>query len=155
MERIRFKQILVLLACMGSGSALGSGFGLGIDVVRLIDENQDQGMVNLFLQVPVADTGALVIGHAKGDNLTVLDVSYKHYLGARLNSAFFQAGVGYYDADFDEDLGFVGQVGYERRLAKHFVVTGSVKMVAGVDEAIIGYPETPVYQPSLGVMLAF
>ena len=155
MKKNRIKLISGLFAVMASGSAVGSGFGLGIDVVRLIDENQDQGMFNLFLQVPVAAPGALIIGHAKGDNLTVLDVSYKHYLGSRLDSAFFQAGVGYYDADFDDDLGFVAQVGYERRLAKHFVVTGSVKMVAGVDEAIIGYPETPVYQPVLGVMLAF
>ena len=149
------KKTLVLACGLAAGPAFGAGYGVGIDVVRLIDENQDQGMFNLFLQVPVAATGALVVGHAKGDNLTVIDVSYKHYLGSRLDRAFFQAGVGYYDADFDDDLGFVGQVGYERRLAKHFVVTGSVKMIAGIDEAIIGYPETPVYQPTLGVMLAF
>lgn len=145
--------LLCLMALPGFGQA--NGWGVGIDVVRLIDGNQDDGMFNVFAQAPVASSGAVVVGHAKGDNLTVIEGAYKHYLGRRLDSAFFQAGMGYYDIDVDDDIGFIGQAGFEKRLARHIVVTGSVKMVAGIDEAIIGYRETPVFQPTLGVMLAF
>ena len=156
MERV-MKLHKTLLFCLIALPGLGhaNGWGIGIDVVRLIDGNQDDGMFNIFAQAPVAPSGAVVVGHAKGDNLTIIEGGYKHYLGSRLDSAFFQVGLGYYDIDVDDDVGFIGHAGFEKRVARHIVVTGSVKMIAGIDETIIGYPETPVFQPTLGVMLAF
>lgn len=135
--------------------ARAAEFGLGMDLVRVIDQNQDDGMENLWFQFATSGKGAVLIGYASGDSLTILDVAYKHYLGGRQDSVFFQAGAGYYDNDVIDDLGFVGAVGYERKLAKHFTVGGSVKLVAGVDEALLNTVETPVFQPTLSVALVF
>lgn len=65
------------------------------------------------------------------------------------------AGAGYYDNDVTDDLGFVGALGYERKLAKHFTIGGSVKLIAGVDEVLLNTVETPVFQPTLSVALVF
>ena len=129
-------------------------YALGIDLVRLVDRNQDDGMFNLWVQFPTRGGGAVMLGYASGDNLTVLDAGYKHYAGGRLNGVYFQGGIGYYETDQDDDLGFVGAIGYERKLAKHFAVGGSVKMIAGVDESLTGL-ESPVFQPTLSMALVF
>jgi hypothetical protein len=147
--------VLLSIIMLASLPARAAEFGLGIDLVRLIDQNQDQGMENIWFQFATAGNGAVLLGYARGDNLTVLDVAYKHYLGSRLNSVFFQAGAGYYENDVTDDLGFVGAVGYERKLAKHFTVGGSVKLIAGVDEVLLNTVETPAFQPTLSVTLVF
>ncbi|MBA3979332.1 MAG: hypothetical protein C0462_01895 [Alcanivorax sp.] len=152
MKTIKGVVAAVVLACAAPVQA--ADYGIGIDLIRVIDQNQDDGMFNVFVQAP-AGAGALYAAYASGDNLNIVELAYKHYLGGRMNGAFFQAGVGYYDGNNDDDLGFVGAFGYERKLAKHFAVSGAVRMVAGVDENLIGYRETPVYQPVLGFMLAF
>ncbi|WP_162925638.1 hypothetical protein [Isoalcanivorax indicus] len=148
------RGVLAGLLLLSGLSAQAADYGIGIDVIRVIDQNQDDGMFNVFVQAP-AGAGALYAAYASGDNLNIVELAYKHYLGGRMNGAFFQAGVGYYDGNNDDDLGFVGAFGYERKLARHFAVSGAVRMVAGVDENLIGYRETPVYQPVLGFMLAF
>mgnify|MGYP005753053913 FL=1 len=130
-------------------------FGIGMDLIRTVDKNQDDGLDNLWFQFGTSGNGAVLIGYASGDNLTVLDVAYKHYMGGRLNSVYFQAGAGYYDDDTNDDLGFVGAVGYERKLAKHFTIGGSAKLIAGVDEALLGTLDTPVFQPTLSVAFVF
>jgi hypothetical protein len=147
---------LVLAVIMLAGApARAAEFGLGMDLIRLIDQNQDEGMDNLWFQFATSGNGAVLLGYASGDTLTVLDVAYKHYLGGRLDSVFFQAGAGYYDNDVTDDLGFVGALGYERKLAKHFTIGGSVKLIAGVDEVLLNTVETPVFQPTLSVALVF
>ncbi len=151
MVRLLFPLLLVI-----APAAQGSGFALGTDVIRFVDQNQDpDGLFNLFVQTPAGHSGAVAFGYASGDRLDVIDVGYKHYLGRRFSGVWFQAGAGYYDADHDDSIGFVGKVGYERQLARHFAVTGAVRMVAGVDSDVIGYSETPVYQPMLGAMFTF
>ena len=102
--------VIVGLAVMaGSASAGASGWGVGTDIIRFIDNNQDRdGLLNVF-----------------------------------------------YEADADDDFGFVGKVGYEHRLARNFAVTGAVRMVAGVDERLVGARESPVYQPMLGMVVVF
>ena len=150
--------VLMLPVLVALAPVSQANFGFGIDVVRVVDGNQDpdgDGLFNLFLQVPAGYSGGLHLGYSSSDNLNIVDVAYKHYPGNTMDGAFFQAGAGWYDAQDDDEIGFVGMVGYERRLAKHFVVTGGVRIIAGVDEEIVGYRETPVYQPMLGVMLAF
>lgn len=156
--RTVLKAAALLLATtitLASLPARAADFGLGMDLIRLMDQNQDKGMDNLWFQFATAGNGAVLLGYANGDNLTVLDVAYKHYLGGRLNSVFFQAGAGYYDNDITDDLGFVGAVGYERKLAKHFTIGGSVKLIAGVDETLLSVAETPAFQPTLSVALVF
>ena len=152
----RLLSALAVALLMTAPLSHASGWGLGTDVIRILDRNQDpDGLFNLFMQVPAGYSGGLVLGYSSGDRLNIAEVGYKHYPGSVMNGAFFQAGAGWYDTDEDDEFGMVGKIGYEHRLARHFVVTGAVRAVVGVDEAIIGQPETPVYQPMLGFMLAF
>ncbi len=153
-----FIRSVFIIALAFTPFAQATGWGVGTDIIRFVDQNQDDdGLFNLFVQAPAGYSGALVLGYASSDDLDILDVGYKHYMSGRFNGTYFQAGVGYYDNDRvnDDDLGFVGKVGYEHRLARNFAVTGAVRMVAGVDEDVIGYRETPVYQPMLGVLVTF
>ena len=152
------RTVAILLFIVASLAALptrAADFGLGMDLIRTVDQNQDDGMENLWLQFATSGNGAVMIGYARGEELVVLDVGYNHYMGGRLNSVFFQAGAGYYDNDIEDDLGFVGAVGYERKLAKHFTIGGSAKLIAGVDETLLGTVETPVFQPTLSVAVVF
>ena len=132
-----------------------SGHGFGFDIIRLVDKNQDDGMINVHGQVGLTGDTALTLGYASGDDLTILDAGFKYYFGRYVDSVFIQLGIGYYDHDHDDDFGFVCSFGYERRLARYLAVSGSVRMVAGVDEQVIGYPETPVFQPTLSIMIVF
>lgn len=147
--------LLAVLLAVITLPARAADFGLGMDLIRTVDQNQDDGMENLWFQFAASGNGAVLLGYAKGDDLVVLDVGYKHYMGGRLNSVFFQAGAGYYDNDIEDDLGFVGAVGYEHKLAKHFTIGGSAKLIAGVDETLLGAAETPVFQPTLSVAVVF
>ncbi len=146
--------LLVLLSAFAL-PVRAAEFGLGMDLIRTIDQNQDDGMENLWFQFATSGNGAVLLGYARGEELVVLDVGYKHYMGGRLNSVFFQAGVGYYENDIEDDLGFVGAIGYERKLARHFTLGGSAKLIAGVDETLLGTVETPVFQPTISVAVVF
>lgn len=150
-----FRRVCFALLALASPMLPASDFGIGIDLIRVVDKNQDDGLDNIWFQFSTSGNGAVLIGYASGDNLTVLDVGYKHYLGGRLNSVYFQAGAGYYDDDVDDDLGFVGAIGYERKLAKHFTIGGSAKLIAGVDERLLGTLDTPVFQPTLSAVFVF
>jgi hypothetical protein len=147
--------LLLTLASVCALPAHAANFGLGMDLIRTIDQNQDDGLDNFWFQFGTSANGAVLLGYAKGEELRVIDVAYKHYMGGRLNSVFFQAGAGYYENDTEEDLGFVGAIGYERKLAKHFTIGGSAKLIAGVDETLLGTVDTPVFQPTLSVAFVF
>ncbi|RFA29148.1 hypothetical protein CAI21_10275 [Alkalilimnicola ehrlichii] len=153
----RTKVVLFLTAVVLLFPATGysAGYGLGIDVIRLVDKNQDGGMTNVYWQHGLSRDSALILGYSSGDDLTIIDAAYKHYFGAYTNSVFLQLGAGYYDGRNDSDLGLVAAIGYERRLARHLAASGSVRMIADVDEHLIGQRETPVFQPTLGLMLVF
>ena len=145
-------MILLVLTLPGQAA----GHGIGLDVVKLVDQNQDGGMFNVHGQVALTGDTAVSLGYAGGDDLTILDAGIKHYFGRYMDSLFLHFGIGYHDHDrHGSDLGFIAALGYERKLATYLAVSGSVKMVAGVDEEVIGYPETPVFQPTLSIMIAF
>lgn len=147
--------VAALLAAFVFSPVPALASGLGIDLVRLVDGNQDDGMTNFYGQLALAGGGAVVAGYSSGDHLNIVDVAYKHYFGRYARGPFVQVGAGYYDGSHDDDLGFVGSLGYEHRIARHLSISGSARIVAGVDESIIGYREVPVFQPTLGVMLVF
>ena len=124
------------------------------DLVRLVDNNMDDGMFNLYWQGSLSRTTAVRAGYSTGDNLSILDVTFKGYLDRYHQGAFYEAGLTWWDAD-DDDIGFMGALGYERTLAKHVVAGGSVQVVAGVDEQVSGFAETPFFMPSLFISFAF
>lgn len=155
MKNKTFLKGLLAAALLALAPVPALSSGIGIDLIRLADGNQDDGMSNVYGQLALSGGGAFVAGYSSGEHLSIVDIAYKHYFGRYARGIFAQVGVGYYDGQRDSDLGFVGSLGYEHRLARHLAVSGSVRIVAGVDEHIIGYRETPVFQPTLGVMLVF
>ena len=156
MKKIAVFLALGLLSVISLPTGQAEAHGVGMDIIRLVDKNQDDGMFNIHGQIGVAGDAAVALGFSSGDDLTIVDGGLKYYFGRYLNSLFLQFGVGYYDHDIHgDDFGFVCALGYERGLTDFLAVSGSVKMVAGVDEEIIGYGETPVFQPTLSILITF
>src|SRR5690606_9425257 len=78
-----FRRVCFALLALASPMLPASDFVIGIDLIRVVDKNQDDGLDNIWFQFSTSGNGAVLIGYASGDNLTVLDVGYKHYLGGR------------------------------------------------------------------------
>jgi len=147
---------LALAAAIGLPTqATAMTHSISSDLVRLVDNNMDNGMFNLYWQGSLSRTTAVRAGYSTGDNLSILDVTFKGYLDRYHSGAFYEAGVTWWDGANDDDIGFMGALGYERTLAKHVVAGGSVQMIAGVDEQVSGFQETPFFMPSLFITLAF
>ncbi|SFX21903.1 hypothetical protein [Marinospirillum alkaliphilum] len=127
---------------------------IGTDVVRLIDNNMDDGMFNLFWQGSLSRSSAVRASYSSGDNLNILEVTYKGYIDRYHQGVFYEVGGAWWDGRNDDDLGLMAAIGYERSLAKHVVAGGSVQMVAGIDDAI-GMGESPFFLPSLYFAFAF
>lgn len=130
--------------------------GVGLDIIRLVDKNQDQGMANIHGQVGLSRDTAFALGYSKGDSLLILETGIKYYFSGYFDGAFLQFGLGYYDHDSNgDDFGFVTGLGYELSLNDYLAVSWAIKMVAQVEEDIIGYRETPVFQPAMSIMATF
>ncbi len=156
MKKIAAFLLLTLLSVIFVLPGHAKAHGVGMDIIRLVDKNQDDGMFNIHGQIGVAGDTAITLGFSSGDDLSILDGGLKYYFGRYLNSLFLGFGIGYYDHDVHgDDFGFVFALGYERSLTDFLAVSGSVRMVAGIDEEIIGYGETPVFQPTLSIMITF
>ncbi len=129
---------------------------LGIDAVRLVDDNQDDGMFNLFFQHGLTRLSALHVGYSSGDDTSIIDVSWKRYLDRYYSGMFVQLGGGYYDGN-DSEIGITVALGYERMINRSFVMNFAAKAVfVDVDEDIgLAYGDDPVFQPVVSFMFAF
>jgi hypothetical protein len=132
-----------------------AGHGIGIDLIRLLDENQDGGMLNIHGQIKVADDIALCAGYAKGDEAVLSDVGLKYYLGPYMNSLFLQAGICFFRHDTGNDNGFIGAFGLDYKLMQHLAFSSAFRIITGVDHEYRGYPESPIFQAAFSLMLAF
>jgi hypothetical protein len=132
-----------------------AGHGIGIDLIRLADENQDGGMLNIHGQIKVADDIALAAGYAKGDEVVLSDVGVKYYLGRYMDSLFLQAGICFFRHDAGNDNGFVGAFGLDYKLMRHLAFSSAFRIITDVDHDYWGYPESPVFQAAFSLMFAF
>jgi hypothetical protein len=131
-------------------------YALGLDLIRMVDKNQDDGMGNVHGQIGLRHDTALTLGYAKGDNLLILESGIQYYFAGRFDGPFLQFGIGFFDHETSgDDFGFVTGLGYEKYLNEYLTVSWVVRMVAQVDEEIIGYSETPVFQPAMSIMATF
>jgi hypothetical protein len=155
--RIFVACVATILSCMVSETdASQARHAIGMDIIRLVDKNQDGGMANVHGQIGLTRDSALALGYAKGDDSMILDFAFKYYFGAYFNGASLQFGIGYYDHDrHGDDFGFVLGLGYEKHLNDFLALSWTMRMVAQVDEPIIGYRETPVFQPAMSIMITF
>ncbi|MBB5021048.1 hypothetical protein [Desulfurispira natronophila] len=153
------KKNLILLAvllcflALAPQSALASN-AVGIDGIRLIDKNQDDGMTNAFFQHALSRTTAVKAGFASGDDLTIIEVSYKGYNQRYYNGTFYELGGAYVDDSDDSEIGFTASLGYETSIANSLVVGGAVQMML-IDEDIMRQEESPIFLPRLYAMFTF
>lgn len=156
---MNLKKLLVPLALAAAVAlpmqASAMSHSISTDLVRLVDNNMDNGMFNLYWQGSLSRSSAIRAGYSTGDNLSILDVTFKGYIDRYHHGAFYEVGLTWWDGANDDDIGFMAALGYERTLAKHIVAGGAVQMVAGVDEQVAGVAETPFFMPSLFVTFAF
>jgi hypothetical protein len=156
MKQFVFLISMMLTIWVSTANLLAARHGIGLDIIRLVDKNQDKGMANVHGQIGLTSDTALALGYSRGDNLVILESAIKYYFEGYFEGVFLQFGIGYYDHDSNgDDFGFVTSLGYERRLNQYLAVSWAMKMVAQVDEDVIGYPETPVFQPAMSVMATF
>jgi len=147
---------MIIIIAASTLTAQAAFNGIGLDIIRLVDKNQDNGMANVHGQIGLTSDTALALGYASGDNLLILECGIKYYFSSYFDGVFLQFGLGYYDHDQNgDDFGFVTALGYEQPLNNFLAVSWAIKMTAEVDAEIIGYPETPVFQPAMSVMFTF
>lgn len=155
MKKIVALCLIALAAVVFFHPRPATAHGIGIDLIKLVDENQDGGMVNVHGQVGITGDTALSLGFAKGDHLTIIDAGVKYYFGRYMNSPFIQLGAARFDHDIGNDTGFVGSLGLEHMLTSHIGFSSAVKVIAGVDREIAGYPASPLFQAVFSLMFAF
>ena len=147
--------IIALAAFIFNLPGQAAGHGIGIDLIRLVDENQDDGMLNIHGQIKVADDIALCAGYAKGDEVVLSDVGVKYYLGRYMDSLFLQVGICFFRHNAGNDNGFIGAFGLDYKLMRHLAFSSAFRIITGVDHDYWGYPESPVFQAAFSLMLAF
>ena len=150
---------LVMSLLLAGNLQANTSIGLGYDVARQLDKNQDDGQTNLALQVSILRRSALVVGLASGDRYQVAEVGFKRYNEKYLSGSFFQLGASYWHGDEDKgadsNLGADLRLGYELPITRNLVATGAVSMLYGVDNPITNKSDELIFRPHLGVIFHF
>lgn len=128
---------------------------LNIDVIRIADEAQYRGLMNIYYQCSLDKHSAVVIGLSNGHDVTLFEGAYKYYIAKYFDGPFAQAGLVIGDYDDDTEVGVTGALGYEMSLTRHLVVSGAVEMTVGsMDHPVTG-DRDPIFRPILGLTFAF
>ncbi|GAB6095320.1 hypothetical protein JCM14469_15720 [Desulfatiferula olefinivorans] len=128
---------------------------LSIDVIRIADEAQFEGLMNLYYQCSIDKTSAVVIGLSHGHDVTLVEAAYKYYIGKYFQGPFAQVGLVVGDYDGDTEGGVTGALGYEHSLTRHLVAVGAVEMTVGsMDHPVTG-DQDPIFRSILGLTFAF
>lgn len=160
MNRVRSLPgyVFVLLLCFFAlpVTSHAAANALGMDIVRLADANQDDGMLNIFYQRSLSRRSALYLGYSSGEDTSVIDVAWKLYHTRYHSGLFFQVGGAYYDGE-ESEPGVTAMMGYEHTITKGVVMNAGAKVVFVDAEEPIGlrYGEDPVFQPVVSFMFAF
>lgn len=152
MKRVIISTLAALVFLLPAAASANNA--IGTDVVRIFDRNQDDGMMNIIFQHALTRTSAIKASFASGEDLTVLELTYKAYNQRYQNGTYYELGGMYVDGDDDTEIGFTAAVGYETSIARNIILGGAVQMVM-IEEEIFGYAESPIFFPRLHVMFAF
>lgn len=128
---------------------------LHVDFVRIIDEAQYRGLMNLYYQMSLDKKSAGVVGLSYGHDHFLFEGAYKYYLAKYFDGPFAQVGFVIGDYDGDTEGGVTAAVGFEKSLSRHLVVSGAVEMTIGsMDHPMTGSHD-PLFRPMLGLTFAF
>ena len=155
MKTFSLSLIFAMATVISITPGQAAAHGIGIDLIRLFDENQDGGMLNIHGQIKLADDIALFAGYAMGDELVISDAGVKYYLGRYMDSLFLEAGICFFRHGTGNANGFVGAFGLDYRLMRHLAFSSAFRVIADVDHDYWGYPEPPVFQAAFSLMFIF
>ncbi len=146
---------LGVMAMGGTAWAEPRQYSLGIDLVRMVDEEQYGGMLGLSYQASLGTHSALVGRLARQSRYTIFEGLYKVYGDTYFDGPFAAAGVvtGRYEGD--KEIGFLGALGYELSINQFWVISGAVECTWGTMKHPITGHHDPLFRPALSLILAF
>ena len=128
---------------------------VGLDVVRLFDEGQYEGMFAVSYQVSMTPRTALVGTLARRSGYLIFEGLYKSYLQTYFDGPFVAVGMAGGTYDDSGEVGVMGAVGYERSLARNVILSGKLECVWGtMDHPNAGH-RAPIFRPGVNVIFAF
>ena len=150
---------LVMSLLLVATAQAASSLGLGYDLARQLDKNQDDGQINFSLQASVARRSAIVFGLAEGDKYKMVEAGFKRYNEKYLSGSFYQLGFGYWFGDRDKgassEFGLDFRLGYELPVTRNLVISGAVSTLYGMSNPVTGESDALIFRPHLGVMFHF
>ncbi len=154
----RFIKTLIIAAAFAliipASSFAKMQITLGTDAIRLVDQAQFEGMLNIYFQGDITKSSAFVIAVSNSSLATVIDGSYRHYFDKYHNGKYIDAGATIVLMDDDNDVGAFVQYGYEMSPAKHFIVGVGVRMIIGYEHPMT-QENDPIFLPVLNLGFAF
>ena len=153
------KVLLMTLILIMPVAASAVQITVGTDAIRSVDEAQYEGMVNAYFQAEITSEAALVFALSVSSEATIIDGSYRHYLGKYQDGIYIQGGATLVLLDIDngeddEEIGAFAQFGYETSPAEHFIVGVGARMIIGYDHPHTGEKD-PIFLPVITFGFAF
>ena len=143
--------------CLTGGTAWAEGrqHSLGIDVVRVLDEDQYGGLLALSYQASIGSHSAVVGTFARRSGYTIFEGMYKVYGDKYFDGPFAAAGLATGKYDGDKEMGVIGALGYELSLDQNIVVSGGIECTWGTMEHPSSSAHDLILRPSLSLIYAF
>lgn len=130
-------------------------YSLGLDLVRIVDEEQYGGLWAFSYQASLDSRSALVGTLARRSGHTIFEGVYKVYGDSYFDGPFAAAGVVIGRYAGDEDIGLLGSLGYELSLDRFWVLSGAVECTWGTMDNPSTSHHDPIFRPSLTLIFAF
>ncbi len=146
---------LFVLFTLPAFSHAGMQHSLGVDVIRMVDKAQYDGMFNLYYQLSLNKRSAIVAGFSSGDDVTIGEVGYKFYLKKYFDGPYGKIGANLGDYDGDTEFGVSAAIGYEKSIVRHFVIGCAVELIAGSMDNYATGDNDPIFRPVLNAIFAF
>lgn len=147
--------LFAMLLTLPTASVAGTQHSLGIDMIRLVDQAQYEGMFNLYYQISINKQSAIVAGLSVGDDVTIGEAGYKFYLERYFDGPYGKVGLNVGDYDGDTEVGVSAAIGYEKSIVRHLVVGCAVEVIGGSMDHYATGDHDPIFRPVLNVIFAF
>ena len=136
-------------------ASAGTQHSLSVDMIRLVDKAQYDGMFNLYYQMSLNKRSAIITGLSVGDDVTIGEAGYKFYFERYFDGPFGQVAFNFGDYDGDTEFGLSGAIGYEKSIVRHLVISCAVEVAAGSMDNYATGDNDPIFRPILNIIFAF
>lgn len=147
--------LLIFIITLPGITFAGVQHSLSVDMIRMVDKAQYDGLFNIYYQCSLNKQTAVVAGISMDNDYSIAEFSLKYYLEKYFEGPFVQAGINIGDYDKDSEIGLSAAIGYEKSIARHIVISGAVEMLAGTMDNYVTGNNEPMFRPILSIMFAF